>query len=111
MEQTEFLEKNIFTDLTNQNDGFDDKSIVYFNEKDFETLLERTHHFGIGLYEIKTWFDGKVFGEENHESYRKKATDANWYNKSFKTFRHKQEGLLYCASYKVSAKLLARKIG
>jgi hypothetical protein len=108
MEQVEFLEKKIFTDLMNVNDGFDDKSIVYFSEKDFETLLERVEYNGIGLYEIKTWFDGKVYSEDNHETYRKKATDPNWYKKTFKTLRHKQEGLLYCASYKVSAKLLAR---
>ena len=108
MEQQEFLDKRVFTELKNQNTGFDDKSIVYFSEEDFRELLSRVKNLGISIYEIKTVHNGEEFGVEHHESYKKKATDSNWYEKSFKTFHHKQEGLFYSAKYKVSAKLLAR---
>ena len=108
MEKTEFLEKNIFTGLKNINDGFDPDPVHYFSEADFEKVLERIAHFGIGIYEIKPWFDGKLFDAAGHEDLRKKATDAKWYNKAFRTFKARQEGLAYAATYKVSKKLLER---
>jgi hypothetical protein len=50
MEAVEFLEKNIFIDLTNINDGSDTENTHYFSEVDFEILLTRVEHFGIGIY-------------------------------------------------------------
>lgn len=109
MEQTEFLEQYVFAGLKNLNDGFDDASIHYFSEEDFEKVLHRVAHFGIGIYTIKPWFDGEFYPPASHEDRNKKTTDSSWYNKAFKTFTFRQEGMYYSATYKVSKKLLARE--
>ncbi len=108
MKQTEFLEKNIFTDLENLNDGFDNESIQYFSEQDFEIVLQRVEHFGIGVYNIESWLNGETFEVAAHDDFKKKATDPKWYKKAFLTFKSRQPGLLYSATYKVSNKLLAK---
>ncbi|WP_291868133.1 hypothetical protein [Maribacter sp.] len=109
MEQTEFLEKNIFTDLKNLNDGFDKENILYFSETDFELVLQRVEHFGIGVYSIEARLDGEFYAVASHEDFKKKATDPRWIKKAFLTFKTRQPGLSYSASYKVSNKLLARE--
>ncbi|AFL81782.1 hypothetical protein Aeqsu_2322 [Aequorivita sublithincola DSM 14238] len=108
MEQTEFLEKNIFTDLKNLNDGPDKETVHVFSESDFETLLQRVEHFGIGVYQIETSLNGEVSAVATHEDLKKKATDPKWYNKAFLTFKTRNPGLSYAATYKVSNKLLAK---
>jgi len=108
MEKTEFLEKNIFTDLKNINDGFNKEIIHYFSESDFETVLKRIEHFGIGIYGIEPWLDGKLYAVSGHEDHKKKATDPKWYNKAFLTFKTRQPGLSFGATYKVPKKLLER---
>lgn len=108
MEQTEFLEQNIFTDLKNLNDGLDQEDIQYFSESDFETILQRAEHFGLSIYEIKTLLNGEVYEATGHVDHKKKATDPRWYKKAFLTLKTRQAGLLYTATYKVSKKLLAR---
>jgi hypothetical protein len=109
MEAQEFLEKHVFTDLKNQNDGFDDESIYYFSQEDFAELLYRVEHFGIGVYEIKARQDDKFLPSVKHLDLAKKATNPDWYKKAFLTLSMKHEGLLYAASYKISKKLLARE--
>lgn len=108
MEQTEFLEKNVFTDLKNLNEGLDKETIHYFSESDFEILLQRVEHFGIGIYGIEPKLDGKPYEAVSHEDFKKKATDPRWYKKAFLTLKTRQSGLSYSATYKVSNKLLAR---
>lgn len=108
MEQTEFLEKNVFTDLKNLNEGADKETNPHFSESDFQILLERVEHFGIGIYKIETWLNGVSNGIAGHEDFNKKATDARWYKKALLTFKSRQSGLAYAATYKVSNKLLAR---
>ncbi len=108
MEQTEFLEQNVFTDLKNLNDGFDQEDIQYFSESDFETVLQQAEHFGISIYEIKTSLNGETYKALGHLDLKKKATDPRWYKKAFLTLKTGQAGLLYSATYKVSKKLLAR---
>ncbi len=108
MEQAEFLEKNVFTNLKNLNEGFDKETILHFSEADFETVLERIEHFGIGIYGIEPWLDGKYYATATNEEFRKKATDSRWYKKAFLTFRTRQPGLSYSATFKVSNKLLKR---
>ena len=108
MKQTEFLAQHVFIDLKNLNDGFDKETTHYFSESDFQIVLERVEHFGIGVYTIEPWLDGKVFDVASHEDFRKKATDPRWYKKAFLTFKSRQDGLAYSATYKVSNKLLAR---
>ncbi|MEZ5009511.1 MAG: hypothetical protein R2753_15305 [Chitinophagales bacterium] len=109
MEQADFLEQYVFAGLKNRNDGFDDASVHYFSEADFERVLYCAAYYGIGIYTIKTWFNGEFYPEASHTDRNKKATDQNWYNKALKTFSHKQPGMLYSATYKVSSKLLARE--
>ncbi len=108
MTQSEYLEKHVFTDLKNLNDGFDDASTFYFSEAEFETVLQRTEHLGIGLYKINPYFEDKEYQETTHEDHKKKATDPRWYKKAFLTLKMGQEGLIYSATYKVSKRLLAR---
>ncbi len=108
MEQTEFLEKNIFIDLKNLNDGLNKETIQYFSESDFEIVLQRVEHFGIGVYSVGSWLNGEVSEVVGHEDFKKKATDPKWYKKAFLTFKSRQPGLSYSATYKVSNKLLVK---
>lgn len=108
MEQNEFLEKNVFKGLEKLNDGFKNETIPFFSESDFEIVLERAEYFGIAIYGIEPWFNGELYDVITNENLKKKATDPNWYKKAFRTFKSRQSGLLYSATYKVSAKLLAR---
>ncbi|QCX38194.1 hypothetical protein FF125_07025 [Aureibaculum algae] len=108
MKQAEFLEKNVFTDLKNENNGDDKATVNHFSESDFEIVLQRVEHFGIGLYQIETFDNGESHGIATHNDFKKKATDPRWYKKSFLTFKTGQSGLTYSATYKVSNKLLAR---
>ncbi len=108
MEKTEFLEKNIFQNLKNINDGFDSDAIHYFSESDFESVLERIEQFGIGIYEMKPRQEEDFLDVKVNEDYRKKATDPKWYKKAFSDFKKQQANMKYSASYKVSDKLLSR---
>ena len=108
MEQAEFLQQHVFTDLKNLNDGFDQEDIQYFSESDFETIQGRAEHFGIGIYEIKPSLNGEAYKVSGHVDHKKKATDPRWFKKAFLTFKTGQAGLIYSATYKVSKKLLAR---
>jgi len=108
MEQTEFLEKNVFTDLKKVNTGPDQEHIHHFSEADFEIVLQRVEHFGIGIYAIEAWRDGEFFAVAKHDDLKKKATDPRWYKRAFLTFKTRQPELAYSATYKVSNKLLAR---
>jgi len=108
MEQSEFLEKNIFTDLKNLNKGDDKETVQHFSESDFETVLQRIEYFGIGVYAIESWENGESVAVATHEDFKKKATDSKWYQKAFFTSKSRQSGLSYSATYKVSNKLLAK---
>ena len=109
MEQTAFLEKKVFTDLKNLNDGFDKESMQHFSETDFEIVLQRVEHFGIGVYKIEAWLDGVFHAIAEHTDLNKKATDVRWCKKILLTFKTRQSGLSFAATYKVSPKLLARE--
>lgn len=108
MEKTDFLLNNIFTDLQNVNQGADKGDVYHFSELDFETVLERVEHFGLGVFEIETWLNGASTSSVGHEEHKKKATDPKWYKKAYLTFKSKQEGLNFSATYKVPTKLLER---
>ncbi|WP_066224286.1 hypothetical protein [Formosa haliotis] len=104
MTQEEFLEKNVFTGLQ-KNEVNDD---YYFSEEDFSTVLTQCAYYGISVYDIKTIVDKDPYKTINHESFRKKATDENWYKREFSHLKHEQAGMLYAATYKVSKKLMAK---
>lgn len=108
MEKTEFLEKNIFLNIENLNDGFEADSKLYFSESDFEIVLERIEKLGIGIYRIESRLEGDCFDVKINEDYRKKATNPKWYKKAFSEFKKRQPNLLYSATYRVSDKLLNR---
>ena len=108
MEQTEYLEKYIFTDFKNLNEGSDKETEYQFSEADFEIILQRVEHNGIGVYNINSWLNGEAFEVAEHEDFKKKATDPKWYTKAFLTLKSRQPGLTYAATYKVSNKLLAK---
>ncbi|MBL6875580.1 MAG: hypothetical protein ISR01_02210 [Chitinophagales bacterium] len=108
MEQTEFLEKNVFIDLTNLKEGLDKETFYSFSESDFEIILQRVEYFGIGIYRIETWLNGDTYAVAIHEKFKKKATNPRWYKKAFLTFKTRQTGLSFSATFKVSKKLLAR---
>ncbi len=108
MEQTEFLEKEIFKDLKNLNEGADKETNPHFSESDFEIVIERLEYSGIGVYKVDSWLNGESYSAATHEDFNKKATDPQWYTKAFMTFKTRQSGLTYSASYKVSKRLLAR---
>lgn len=108
MEQSEFLEKNIFIDLKKLNDGPDQEDGYHFSETDFEIVLQRVEHFGIGIYTIETILNGEFNAAAKHDDTNKKATDPRWYKRAFLTFKTRQPELTYSGTYKVSNKLLAR---
>ncbi len=108
MDQTEFLEKNVFIDLTNLNGGLDKETIYSFSESDFEIILQRVEYFGIGVYRIESWLNGEAYAVAMHEKFKKKATNPRWYKKAFLTFKTRQSELSFSATFKVSKKLLAR---
>mgnify|MGYP001027519847 CR=1 FL=1 len=108
MEQNDFLELHVFTGLKNVNEDFGKNPVHYFSENDFAEILKRVEQFGIGIYTIDARLSADVVETANHESFKKKATDAKWYKKAFSTFMHTQADMTYSATYKVSPKLLAR---
>lgn len=108
MNKSEFLTAKIFTDLKNINDGFDTEANYYFTAADFQIVLDRIEHFGIGLYGIEPWLNGKFYDVKTNEDYKKKATDPKWYRKAFSEFNKLETKLQYSATYKVSSKLLTK---
>jgi hypothetical protein len=109
MQQEEFLKENIFNDLENLKKEPDQSIFYIFSELDFEIVLKKSEYFGIGIYKIESWLNGKSNAIVSHEDVKKKATDPRWYKKAFSEFKSKQSELTYSATYKVSNKLLARE--
>ncbi len=94
-----FLEKHVFTGLTNVNYGFDSKTIHYFSESDFAIVLERVEKLGIGIYGIEPWLDGSYYNTSGYEDYTNDPTDPAWYKKAFQEFVAEGKNLQYAASY------------
>ena len=104
----EFLVTKVFYDLENKNEGLEaDKN--YFSENDFASILLRAEHYGIGIYHMEAYHELKLYGTDNHEVYRKKATHPQWYKSAFGKFKRAHKNMLYSATFKVSQKLLDRK--
>lgn len=108
MTQQEFLEKNVFIDFKNLNENFEENQLHYFSEEDFEKVLEKAEYYGLTIYTMDTIVDGVSNFSMDHTRFHKKATDPKWYKKAFLTYKNREKGLIYTATYKVSAKLLAR---
>ena len=102
MDKNNFLDKNVFYGLTNLNDGFDVKSIKYFNESDFEIVLNRIEKLGIGIYGIEPWdMDNNYYDVKSYEEYNTNPSDSIWYRKAFEEFKATGEKLKYAASYSI----------
>ncbi|QIE58562.1 hypothetical protein G5B37_03005 [Rasiella rasia] len=108
MTEQEFLVDIIFKDLTNLNKKAEKPADYKFSEEDFSQLIERAAHYGLSLYSVNTWAKNTSFGASMHQDHNKKASDKRWYLKAYNTFKHRQEGLKYAATYKVPSKLLSR---
>lgn len=103
MTKFEYLDKYIFYGLTNLNDGFDVDSIKYFNESDFEIVLNRIEELGIGIYGIEPWdMDNNYYDVKSYEEYNTNPSDSIWYRKAFEEFKATGEKLQYAASYYIS---------
>ena len=98
-----YLNANIFNGLTNLNDGFDVPSISYFNEEQFQIVLERVKEKGIGIYGIEPWKNGEYFDLDTFEDYKTYPQDPEWYFTAFNKFKQTGEDLQYSASYYVPA--------
>ena len=108
MTQTEYLNQNIFQDLTNLNDGFDKEEKQHFSPSQFEKIMARVEKEGLGIYTLECWKEGALVDAANHESFKKKATNPAWYKKAFMTFKMRHEECTLTADYKVSKKLLEK---
>lgn len=102
-----FLNKHIFFDLINLNDGFDIPSISYFSEEQFEIVLNRVKEKGLGIYGIEPWVkvEGKdsceYYDVDTYENYNTYPHDPNWYFTSFEKFKKLGLNLQYSASFYV----------
>lgn len=108
MTELEFLQQEVFKDTTNLNKKAEKSEDYKFSEEDFAKVIERTSFLGISIYTMNTWAKNTSFGATMHQDHNKKASDKRWYLKAFNTFKHRQEGLKYAATYKVPSKLLSR---
>lgn len=107
MTQDDFLTENVFKAGPNYKVD-NDASSIYFSEESFSEILNKSEHYGISVYEIKSSLNGIAGKTIHHEAFKKKATDPDWYKKQFKALKREQAGYLYAATYKVSKKLLSR---
>lgn len=100
--KNEYLEKNVYHGLTNLNTGWDAPSIFYFNEADFETVLNRVEKLGLKIHGIEPWlgnlyYDVRLFNNSD---------SIFIYRKAFDEFKNSGEKLQYSASYFVPEELL-----
>ena len=102
----EFLEKNIFVNLKNINNGFDSESIFYFSESDFEIILKRVENYGLGIYGIEPWFEDDFYDVLVCEEYNLSPNDSRWYKKAFSKFKNEKKNLQYSATFQIPKKLL-----
>jgi hypothetical protein len=106
IKKKEYLDKHIFFDLKNLNDGFDAEGIKYFSENDFEEVLKRVKKHGLGITGIEPWKNGEFYHVLVYEDFTNDSTDSNWYNKAFETFKEAKEDLQYAATYYIPTALL-----
>lgn len=103
----DYLNKNVFHDLKNRNNGFDSESIFYFSEEDFEIVIIRIEKLGIGILGIEPWLNGEFYDVKSIEEYGGNSRDSQWYRKAFEEFRNENKNLLYAASYDIDKTLLS----
>lgn len=95
----DFLNRNVFFGLKNQNSGFDSVSIKYFLEDDFKIVLGRVEGLNIGIYGIEQWFDEEFYDVIVVEDFGNAPYDSNWYKNAFENLKKEKKNLLYSAKY------------
>ncbi len=108
IQEQKFLDKNVFTGLTNLNNGFDAEGIKYFSENEFEIVLDRVKELGLGITGIEPWKDGEFYGVETYEEFATEPTDSTWYLGSFDRFKKTGDTIQYAATYYMPDKLLEK---
>ncbi|CAD0006204.1 hypothetical protein [Flavobacterium salmonis] len=102
----DYLNRNVFFGLENQNSGFDSESIKYFLEDDFKIILDRIEDLNLGVNGIEPWFDEEFYDVIVVEDWGNNPFDPNWYKKVFENLKEEKKNLLYAASYVVPLNLL-----
>ena len=95
-----FLQEIIFDGLVDRNNGFDCTHNKYFNQTDFEKVIERCKLYNIEIYGINVVtnkgfaYDVKIEEDFENESF--------WYEAAFNHFKHNcRKEIFYNASYGV----------
>lgn len=99
--RSSLLDKHIFFDLTNLNNGFDSAGIKYFSASDFRIVLDRIEVFRFGLLGIETWLNGEMYDVLGPDDYQLDAKDPSWYNPAFQKFVKTKLPLVYSATYDI----------
>ena len=106
MDKVEFLDKFIFYELENLNNGFDAAPIRYFSESDFKIVLERVDKMKIVIHGIEPWTDAGYYDVLTYADFSVSETDTEWYWKAFQKFIDSGVALKYAASYDVPKHLI-----
>lgn len=104
-----FLKKEIFNGLKNQNKHSNKSSVYYFNETDFEKILLKTKKLNVGISLIQTTNSKGIFYDlKTIDTFLSppKSNDSKWYTKAFIDFKKAEKGLLYTAIYEIPRELL-----
>jgi len=73
-------------------------NIPYFDEEDFQIVLQRVQILGLSIYGIEPWLNGEFF---DVETYYFDPDNPNWYFSAFEKFKKLRLPLRYSASYHV----------
>lgn len=103
MTEEQFLEKFIFYDLEDRNDGFDKPNFKYFDEEDFETVMSRAEEAGLVMLGIECWVQKKIKTTKYMEDYDE-ADD--WHRQAYKDLRREGFSCLFSATYDIPPQLL-----
>ena len=106
--EEEFMEKFIFYDLENLNDGFDSPLIKYFNKADFEKVLDRSEFYGLKIYGIEPWPDRQFFDVKVYEDYDTSPENPEWYRDAYAGFLEEGVTSYFSATYGVPEDLLKK---
>ena len=104
----EFLEKYVFYDLEDLNDGFDSPSIKYFSKDDFEKILDRAEFYGLKIFGIEPWPDRQFFNVRVYEEYDTSADNPEWYRDAYDRFLEEGVTSYFSATYGVPENLLKK---
>jgi len=101
-----YLKKNVFQGLKAHIEEIFFPDIPYFEEDEFEIVLQRIKALGLSIYGIEPWLNGEFY---DVEGYWGEADDSNWYFACFEKFKKLKLPLRYSASYHVPESKLIEK--